>query len=402
MSKLYFRLNMPKEYDVLTKHSEKYYGVVIDAQVFSSFKNSVSLFFYTLNKPYFIDPVFYKFTYQNYPNIFEKRWASDLSSKYGIDDILQTFTGGLQPSSISGNRIVDITVRVLNFQRNGISDIVSETARMEELIEVQSNNPIPRPEFLLPPYFIISNKGDISTNLKFIDEALRQKIDSEKIYAPIALDHDLFLEDGFVEGLIAQYSAKSVDGFAIWITDLREFSSDSAFLKSLVAFTSKLKKSNKGKEVLNLFGGYFSLVLSSHGLLDGIAQGIGISEFKDPDLVASGGRPRYYVPILRQTLSVDSGAELYTASSKIFSCGCGVCRNNRSPASLDPKELDEHFVLNRLSDIEFLKHNTLDNIARKLEEDKAILDQVNDQRVNALLSRFKDRLTLWAKAIREI
>ena len=402
MNKLYFRLNMTKEYDALKKHSKEYFGVAIDAQVFSSFKNSISLFILSLEKPFFVDPVFYKFTYQNYSNISEKRWASDLSSKYGIDSLLQTYGEGVQVSRISEGLLVQITRGVLDFQRNCVADVISEAMRMEELIGKRSDYKIPYPEFLLPPYFIVTNEEDINTNLKFIDEALRQKVDNEKVYAPIALDHDLFLDNEFVEKVTAQYSSKSVDGFAIWITDLREFLSDSAFLKSFVAFTSKLKKSNKEKEVLNLFGGFFSLILSCHGLLDGIAQGIGISEFKDPDLVVSGGRPRYYVPILRQTLSLDAAADLYTASSKIFSCRCGVCRGNRSPASLDSKELDEHFVLSRLSDIEFLKSNTLNNIARKLDDDRAILENVNDQRVNGLLSRFIDRLSVWSRAIRDI
>ena len=87
MAKLYYRLNLARDKDILREHTEKFDGIVVDAHVYETFKNSLSAFIASLpsSHTFMIDPVTYKFSIPEITLAYsEKPWFSKLLDYYKI------------------------------------------------------------------------------------------------------------------------------------------------------------------------------------------------------------------------------------------------------------------------------------------------------------------------------
>lgn len=404
MSRLYFRLNLTREFTPLESFSDRFHGIGLDAHIYATFGTSISLFLSRLNKPFFVDPVFYRFSFPYYRNFSEKRWAENLMESYRITQLLEENSNGLLPNNISKQDLKSITRNVLDFQRNCLPSSSIETRSLLGLIDESESTSVKvsGPEFLIPPYLIYEGSPDIlDANLSFLEASLELVTQEEKIYAPIILDPDSLLDDGLLEQLISAYSQRKSDGYTIWITDLKEFEADSVTLKYYARFLRKLKAASPSAEIIDLYGGYYSVILASNQLLDGVVQGIGISESKNPAMIGGGGRSRYYVPIAKQMVSVDSAADLVSVNRKVFFCNCGGCVLNSDILHKSIKELDEHFIENRVNEFQHLELMNTDQIVTELKESAGKLRRITDPTASAFANRFSNRLSVWARTLSE-
>ncbi len=402
MSKLYFRLSLTRQYSPLETYSTGYHGIGLEAHIFANYENSISLFLSRLNKPYFIDPVFYRFSSPLYRNYTDRRWAGRLIESYGLTQLLEENPDGIMTSNLTEKNISAITDRVLEYQRNSLMSSSGETISLLALLDNTETTPVDvtGPEFLIPPYFIYDGDGDvIKTNLSLVDEALKLKREMEKIFAPIIVDPDSLLDDVFIDDLITKYSSKKVDGYIVWVTDFKEFEADSVTLEYYTKFLKKLKNSTNTKELIDMFSGFYSVLLASKGFLGGVVQGLGISESKNPFAGSGQGKPRYYIPIAKQMVSVDIAADLVSVDEQLFFCSCTGCTSNSDILHKSIRELDEHFTENRIKEFENLRNESIINIVNGLNSDSQKLKHVVDPTASGLAHRFGNRLRVWATAL---
>lgn len=151
-----------------------------------------------------------------------------------------------------------------------------------------------------------------------------------------------------------------------------------------------------GIEVLNLYGGYLSVLMTALGLA-GFNHGVGYSEKRDARRLGETGAPpaRYYVPALHQFLPVPTAQAVVSYLPVQWLCDCQGC-DGAMPASMSPDRLKVHFLLCRAAEL-----------ARVLENPGAELDYVRDVawwlRSNPMpslkLADHAGTLQTWASAI---
>jgi hypothetical protein len=155
-----------------------------------------------------------------------------------------------------------------------------------------------------------------------------------------------------------------------WLTGFDERAEPVARLRSLWQIVSTYSQDYR---LINLYGGYFSIMLSLAGL-EGFSNGIGFSESRRwPELAASGAAPaRYYVPRLHAFLA-PGDAQLLVDQDSWFACTCEICSEFQiagRPAivTLDYHDLKRHFVLARKWEIDFVRDNGLPVVISQLED----------------------------------
>ena len=282
----------------------------------------VEKFFSNKEKGYFIDPITYAFQ-GNIDLLFSKAKNSNKNDiKKSIKKLIEIY--GLSLEKIE-NRIPIIPEdfisyedkesfvdKILSFQYNLVYNHINEQGLQKYLNyvapEISKNLPQFRPKFLIAPYFYLDLQSSnwkrwLSLNVEFIKLAIEKTNQNYKIpiFAQIVISKSLLCDDNALEVVIKSYSQLNCDGFTIWIDDFNEQESSSDELLKFV----KLLKGLNNKPVYNMYGGYFSILLThkSVGLLSGVSHGL---EYGESRMVypVGGGIPvsKYYFFPIHQRL----------------------------------------------------------------------------------------------------
>jgi hypothetical protein len=218
----------------------------------------------------------------------------------------------------------------------------------------------------------------------------------------LGLSRDYFSSQSDLDHIVREYSKVDLDGYLVWITDFKDWEEDSEVLKTFAGFVHDLSEKAKGREIINLFGGYFSVVLAARGLLGASVQGVGIAEFRDPFVSGGGFAKRYYMPISHRFVSVDLADDLRDADQKVFSCSCTKCGIDTRPGSMSVQALAEHFVQVRTREFQRAASMTAKAIADELNRDKMTLMRIKVPGVAGLASTHGRRLEVWERALRDL
>ena len=321
----------------------------------------VEKFFSRKDKGYFIDPITYAFQnkvellYSTSKSTGEKsikKSIAKLIEQYGspIDKVI---TGAqVIPSDFSDSTIKEIFAeKVLSFQYELVYEHIKDQDLQKYLDYVTPNQarniPQLRPKFLIAPYFYLdvqdpSWKEWLNLNIAFSQISIKKASEIFKlpIFVQIVLNKSIFNDKEALNEVIAQYSCLECDGFTIWIDDLNEHE---ASFDELCAFV-KLLNGLKSKPVYNMYGGYFSILLThkSIGLLSGVSHGL---EYGESRMVypVGGGIPvsKYYYLPLHQRLDftkayylleyagiIDVRKDNWGSSDKYYQdiCRCEQCQ----------------------------------------------------------------------------
>ena len=90
----------------------------------------------------------------------------------------------------------------------------------------------------------------------------------------------------FLKKLCNDYINLDVDGFLVWIASFEEANEPVSLLQGMKNLFQIL--SSSGKDVINLHGGYYSILLRHFGL-KGFASGICNKDSADPESFPTGG-----------------------------------------------------------------------------------------------------------------
>lgn len=293
--------------------------------------------------------------------------------------------GQFEQSFYSDEVVVDLTQTVLNRQRNyGDNALLVEkkmnryaallAQAMQDQGEPTPARGIQPPAYTLAPYFAVSGVTDDwwAIQVRVWESVLAQ--DYANSVSPVIC----------VDGRDRDASGSGVDALREALEGLPEGMSNHVFfwitnfderkvrLELLVKLWSLVSAFSETKELVNLYGGFFSICLSRVGL-SGFGNGLTYSESRDwPALSSTGAAPpRYYVPKLHMFLPVGLAAS-FVDEDDFFECGCTACTDWRgtgnSIASLPYHDLKRHFAVARKAEIEAVSSQALPDLASSLEE----------------------------------
>jgi hypothetical protein len=268
--------------------------------------------------------------------------------------------------------------------------LAEKAAPGEQVTNIPAGQSGPRPEFVLAPYFFTSSEQDpwFKVN-KAIWQACRD-LDPASISPVVAV-----MKRGLLERVMQQVPKGFSKTVFFWINGLDERRANEADLRQL-ALT--IKSLSTGRQLINLYGSFFSIILGRHGLW-GMSNGLGYSEARNwPELGATGAAPaRYYLRGLHMYLS-DGTAQLIIDRAPEFACDCPVC-SGRRVVGMGYHQLKKHFALSRQWERSLVDSLDDDELIQHLKDSRSSMRKVAKTMPSSLVpdTNFLDR---WAAALR--
>jgi hypothetical protein len=389
-----------REPAALEPYLNQFHGIAIDAHIVESFSKATGMFLTRFGRPYFVDPVLNKFA-AGYFNDPDKRWVTPLSSAYQIFDLAASHPNGIQANELKTHpKVGSIVAAILDYQRTRLPNLSQQAAALA-LLAGTSLKPLGPPEFLVAPYLFADSEAVLQTDVELAKIACKERRGGEKIYAAVAFPGDFLGSPSLLSAIERDYKQIPVDGYLLWLGDFREWKEHQALLEEYARFARRLGAN--GREVINLFGSYYSAILSARGLIGGSVQGVGISELRDPAATATGGGSRYYVPTAHQSVFVDVADDLQHADPKTFGCDCGRCKPGTMvrPGSLSVQDLARHFIEVRLAEFQSGEATPPSGIAARLASDATAMAKIKPPVPN-VVSEFVRRLHVWEQALKTL
>ena len=240
----------------------------------------VEKFFSKPDKGFFIDPITYAF--QNEIKLLrsKSKTTGEEKIKKSVEKLIENYgypankVESNQPITVddftSQNTMQEFCARILKFQYNLVYSHIEQND-LEKYFEYavpgnKSSIPQFRPKFLIAPYFYL-DKADstfakwLAINTDFIRMARvisNSECDGSKVFAQIVLSKQTLTDVDSVAAIVAAYHNVDCDGITIWVDDLNEHEASFEELSGFV----QLLKGLSHKPVYNMYGGYFSILLT--------------------------------------------------------------------------------------------------------------------------------------------
>jgi len=303
-------MNVPRHWIRYGAHPEKtflkspldelYDGIIFHANMVAYSKKGIAGFITgPLNrKPFCIDPITHAF---GHSPIFILKSSESSEVKPAIKILSQYY--GEPVKSNMGIRPLDakdfgsqklkeeFCLRVINFEKNIISEEMSEDAKY---VSIESQIPC----LIIAPCFymnILNYSSWRPLNLQFINISN----DVERVipvFGSLVVSKELFFDEDSRKQLLNDYSEADCSGIFLWIASFDEHKASRSELSKYKNFVTEL--SSRGKKIISLYGGYFSIILLKYGL-HGVVHGPGYGEERDVTPVGGGlPRAKYYFPKL--------------------------------------------------------------------------------------------------------
>lgn len=385
----YFRFSLMREISALNEYKDRIHGLAIEAHILELFPSAISTFMSQYQKPYFIDPKFYDFAFPFFDGNSEKRWADPLIERYCIKQLMESHPSGFDITHLmTSSHFNNIIECALDYQRTRLPQLSTTANALSMLSGGKELPPIQPPEFLVAPYVVSADPISLSTNIAISEKAINLRKKGEKIFLGIALSRELFTNPKQLDIVLSKYARINPDGFLIWAIDFRENGEDSTVLEQFEKLCHTLRRNGK-IEVINLFGGFYSTILCARRFLSGVTQGVGISEHRDPYIVASGWRKKYYLDIPHQMIDTEQASDLSEFSREIFfGCTCKNCSEIKIPVDMKVLQLACHFLESRIREFELASNaGSIQEIIDRLKKEAELLRTTN---ANAIVNKGKD------------
>jgi len=352
-----------REKEAISQHFRDIDGLVVDAHILETFQNATSGFIINNNLNYIIDPITYRFALDQIRESESKRWYDRLVEHYSIDDLLID-DGIIKYGELTSSRLQQLTSKVINYQNNRVKSLSGEMESWLSLLSEEyesSTNPL----CVIPPYFIIDSERVIPINVKCINYS--HDYTSNRIYAYVPIFYDLLFDYRLIDNIIEQYSRLNVNGYFVWITDFNEVRESTIALETYASFLKKFKETvGEDKDIINMFGGFFSTILSQQGIIDGLCHGVGFSESRNPYSAGGPAPTRFYVPALHRMLTTERAQDISDNITQI--CPCPICAVSE-PSSLETNQLTQHTLNAKVLEKIEIESLTLDEILEKVRSD---------------------------------
>lgn len=393
------------EKDYILKLSKQFDGIIISANIVEATAGATaSLVGRRLEIPYYIDPMTYVFgcdlagirserkikgkkkTIKVYKRAYEK-----LAPELGVifSNALEKKTPVI-PEEFTSTVLKQVCQKVIDYQ---LKRLYTEFEKDEEYKEYAGL--IPKPAGVFSPYFLIRSEEWFNLFISLSKTTANIK-PGVPVYSVLCADYELLIDSSFIDKAVAEIPKTGVNGVWLWFSKFDELEVQEEYLSGFKKLVEQLNE--KGLEVYNRHGGYFSLALHELGM-KGISHGVGYGEKKD--VLQIKGPPaapvvRYYLPDIYKRVGMLEIERCFKDSNittpKDFYekiCDCVICkgivkngisdfqrfgdvhyarseskRESQTPAAA--KRCRFHFLVNRIIEKDFIGGNNLATIIQKI------------------------------------
>lgn len=338
MTELWYRFNVFAEKEFFEKNN-LVDGLIVPAHVIAYYEVSFPQFLKEVHLPFLIDPVSYVWDINHR---FVMNENSELKKSYSklvekLNCAMGNLLGKSQLSLTPFNKsdFEDFINAILKFQLLDFSSNKPQRAqsiqRLRERIRllegetaVEETTNI-KPYALIPPYFYFTDVNSRAYESTLYAAKYAQNSDfgkQHKIFPCLCMNRAIFRDEAQIAKILQDFVG--FQGIVFWINDFDETKASLEDLEALTKFVQSFHM--QGSEVVNLYGGYFSLSLYHAGLSKlscGICYSSSRSVFSE---VGGGGLPiRYYEPSLKLKLMRETMFRLYIDKPELFNCDCPIC-----------------------------------------------------------------------------
>lgn len=381
------------------KHADKYQGIMIPLSIATSFSDATNGFVRALctrhnELEYAIDPR---------DPIFQKQW--DRKSVRPPHEKMAASLGGpflefglernLVPNDFNETAITDCTRNCIEFQKLFRSNSENERKQKKynRLLGISESDSLKEPQHLIPPYFQFSQIEDpwYKVSLSCIEAALALR---ESIPIRPVFHFADWIEASDWKPCISRLAESGIDQMWLYPNDFKE--RDASFLQ-LQRYRSTVEAFvTAGLNPYELFGGYFSVLMSYFGLR-GFANGVGYGEWRESGY-HKGGSAQTRIYILRLHRYIDSAAaqSLIDQDPEYFGIGSDIIDSyveaGESVVDMTLEHSLNHFMECRMRELDFVG-------TRDVVEAKAELDETRSRLRPLELDKYGASLQNWGKAI---
>jgi hypothetical protein len=292
---------------------------------------------------YIVDPLTHAF--QHDPEVIcredgePKPAIKSLAEYYG--DPIAKYVGKrpVHPRHFENDDVLrSFTVRCIQFQRDHLKSYMLDNGAAKYLDDEDCSPPYA----VVSPYFYLTETNYeawlpvISRAAVFAREEAGDEI---KVFSSVVVDEGILLSKDARKQVADAFLVAPLDGCMVWADNLDEQSASRPELQGLLDLAKRLR--NEGdREVINLHGGYFSVlaagVLGRGQYFTGVTHGPEFGEFRSV-VPVGGGIPiaRYYVPRLHARMRYRDAQRIFKAlgwleDAAVFHdrvCKCDECRS---------------------------------------------------------------------------
>jgi len=384
-----------------------FHGICFSANVACFGRTWVSQFINRLGKSFFVDPMSHAFQFpiqEISKGDTLKKSFSRLAEIYGqpISSVISS-KDEIRPSDFNDSSIASMVENAFDFQKNIARPKSSSQMSLMEFGEwLDEETTEQEPEFLVVPYFWFDSlRSDwYDLNLRIMEQGKEQS-QNIPVYGVICTNKEIVFKEEWMSKIISDFDI--VDGILLWLSDFDEYRMSGRILKYYLNFVQKL---SRNKDILMMYGSYFSMLASKFGL-SGMSPGIGISESKTVGKQPTGGTfsNKYYIPEAK-TMVIDADARSFYAENPEALCTCAICEGDKVRNSgdvhnffdeLTPFRAKIHCCLCRASELEEIEREDLSEIKSDLSSN---IGFCTDRTASLYNISFKHQAR-WLSAIQE-
>jgi hypothetical protein len=319
-----------------------YEGVILNANMVAHAPAGIAAFLQEkrAGNKYIIDPLTHAFQHDSSYILGEdgnpKSSIRSLAEHYGEPITGLLGVRPLLPSDLDEEALRRVVHNCAKFQWDYLPEAMKTTNAAKYLGD---DAPI-KPYAIVAPYFYLT-EATLDSWLPCCLRAvtlLREESGSAnaRVFASVVVSQGVLVDREARDKIVNGFAGCEVDGFLLWVDDLDELTAGKQELLGLLALCRGLRRDG-AREVINLHGGYFSVLASgapgAHAMT-GVAHGPEFGEYR-PVVPVGGGIPiaRYYVPKLHARVRYRDAARWFNAQNWLSSadafhnnvCNCEEC-----------------------------------------------------------------------------
>lgn len=324
---------------------DTYQGVIINANMAAYAPAGIAAFLLektAAKTRYVVDPLTHAF--QHDPGLISnsegqpKKSIKSLAEAYG--DPIKGIVGKrpLLPRDLADEESLKSLVRhCVSYQVDHLSSYIKSSDAAKYLADDDVSI---KPYAVVAPYFYVTETTLdewLPVNIRAAELTVSNETGGKR-FAAVVVSQGVAVDADAREKLHRAFSKIALDGFFVWIDNLDEQSASGAELRGLRDLCRGLRL-NGQREVINLHGGYFSILAAGalgNSALSGVAHGPEFGESRSV-VPVGGGIPisRYYIPDLHARVRYRDALAMFRSKKWLDSaegfyanvCNCDECRS---------------------------------------------------------------------------
>jgi hypothetical protein len=286
-----------------------YQGVIINANMVAHAPAGLAAFLLekTAGMKYIVDPLTHAF--QHDPEVISNNEGAPKSSVRSLAEVYGEPVADkigfmpLLPKHFEPKGVLHgFTERCLRFQQEHLKEYMAQSDAAKYLQDEAATPPYA----VVAPYFYLTETNyenwlEVCQRAAATARSILGSAQSSRLFASVVVSQGAVLDPDVRKRITRTFVDLDVDGYLLWVDNLDEQSASGPELRGLLNMARALRQGGT-REVINVHGGYFSILASGvlgDSAFSGVTHGPEFGEFRGV-VPVGGGIPiaKYYIPKL--------------------------------------------------------------------------------------------------------